>query len=408
MKTNYFIFIFFLFVGICPKSLFSQKGIFYYPDTSQTNTHIVDICERPLTGDIIILGMTRDIEFKNPKPFISIVDKNAKVKVSKYLSDNIYNLANVLIVENGFKIFGTRNAGGLSQFSCFFDNNGERISNKSVVDMTSGMVAKYKDLGNGISLRLSSRKKGDFFNIRVSRVNTMAELPLSNNPIVVSHHELVEDFIMLKDSSLLIAGKIFAADNSYISILYHTKITGDTIQSIILNKTKNYEGQHVGVSSSGQAYYAYSMVDEKNIVNTYISNISDKLELKNEKVINNFGIHKMIGLKNGNMLLAGYKTIEAGLNNTLRKARFVIINSKNEIVKTDELIQTDPPDTEMPSYEAILMPSASEFSTAIQLTDGRIALAGRVYYPVNATKSGANPRFNKPLLLLMSQDGLFR
>ena len=107
------------------------------------------------------------------------------------------------------------------------------------------------------------------------------------------------------------------------------------------------------------------------------------------------------------MLIYGYKYAFSG-NNVLRKAKFIIVNSKNEVIVQDEIKESDPPDSEMPSYEIILMPSSSEFLTATQLSDGRIALGGRVFYPANPKASGDNKRLNYPLLMLMSKDGAFR
>ncbi|NOZ45363.1 MAG: hypothetical protein GXO79_01125 [Chlorobi bacterium] len=57
-----------------------------------------------------------------------------------------------------------------------------------------------------------------------------------------------------------------------------------------------------------------------------------------------------------------------------------------------------------------LLPTSSDFLTGIQLKDNRIALAGRVFIPINksAAKNINSPRHNIAFLVLIDKNGNFR
>jgi hypothetical protein len=79
-------------------------------------------------------------------------------------------------------------------------------------------------------------------------------------------------------------------------------------------------------------------------------------------------------------------------------------------IKQDEMGMFDGPDAFLPSLAMAAFPTASDFLTAIQLSDGRIACAGRVFMPSETSPEkviGAD-RYNKAFLVLMSADGKFR
>jgi hypothetical protein len=70
----------------------------------------------------------------------------------------------------------------------------------------------------------------------------------------------------------------------------------------------------------------------------------------------------------------------------------------------------DAPDAELPGLAMTTWPTASDFLTAIQLSDGRIALGGRVYMPMQTKPDEIilSPRINRALLLIMDKNGGFR
>ncbi|MBU0486761.1 MAG: hypothetical protein KKA07_15370 [Bacteroidetes bacterium] len=387
---------------------FSQKGIYSYADTVPLHTQIIDILENTKSGEIYMLGNTTDLNFEHAKPYFARVDKNGKILFTKYFDTEVYSLCSVILLDDVIKIFGTQNYSGFSQYTTSFDSNGESKSNTLTMDITSGLLEDVVNLNDGTSLRLSSRRKGDFFNIRISRLDNKLDYATLNFPIKAGQNEIAGNFCMLKDKSLLILGT--SLDDEYQpneSVLHHYTIEGDSLWSITIPDAKRNTSQHIGVDVNNQIYYMYSLVYEDYTTELFVSTVSEKGEFSNQKSISDIIPQGMISLKDGNMLIYGYKYVVSG-ESALRKAKFVIVDNKNEVVIQDEIKDTDPPDSEMPSYEFVLMPSSSEFLTAFQLSDGRIALAGRVFFPVNATTSGENKRLNKPLLVIMTKDGEFR
>ena len=93
----------------------------------------------------------------------------------------------------------------------------------------------------------------------------------------------------------------------------------------------------------------------------------------------------------------------------ITKAKFIIINKELADIKEDELSIQDKPDSELPKEVVKLYPTSSDLLTAIQLKDGRIAIAGRVNMPINKLSKEINmARQNNALLVLMDKYGNFR
>lgn len=408
MKTQKLIYSILFLSLLFSNNLYSQKGIFYYPDTAQLNTQIIDIKENRNNGEIYLLGNTTDISFEHTTPYFARTDKNGKLLFSKFFDTEVYNICNIVLNGEDVKIYGSQNYSGFSQYSKDFDKNGETTNNNIMMDMTSGMLQQVVDLGTGKSLRLSSRRKDQYFNIRISLLDNKLGYAAVNFPIKANHNELADDYCMLKDSSLIIIGKSLNDEfTTYESVMHHYSLRGDSLWTADIQGTKNNTSQYIEVDKNYQIYYIYSLAYNDYSTEAFLSTVSSSGQLSNQKTIEEFIPNGMLSLSNGNMLLYGYKYVFSG-NNVMKKAKFIIVNNRNEVIKKDEITESDPPDTAMPSYEFVLMPSSSEFLSATQLSDGRIALGGRVYYPVNPTVSGDNQRLNKPLLLLMTQDGMFR
>lgn len=395
-----------LILLIASNSSFAQKGIFCYPDTFTSHTQIVDIVENEKNNDIYMLGITKDLNFKHTKPFFARIHKNGNLIFKKYFKDEVRSMCNMILVDDNIEVYGT-NSASFSQYDKVFDINGKKTSNTTMLDITSGLVKKVVSINNKTSLRLSTRRKGKYFNIRISRIKNNLGYAKSNFPIKVAHHELADDFCMLKDSSLIILG-IELDDNykSQNSVIHKYSINNDSIWSIKIPNTKGAAAQCIAADKNDNVHYACSFVYKNYTAKTYLFNIEGKAKFSNKNALDGFIANGMISLDNGNSLLFGYKYGTVG-KNVIRKAKYVIIDNKNKIIKQESLKETDKPDSEMTALELVEMPSSSEFLTAEQLYGGRIALAGRVYYPVK-TSSKKKQRLNKPLLVIMTKDGIFR
>ena len=97
-------------------------------------------------------------------------------------------------------------------------------------------------------------------------------------------------------------------------------------------------------------------------------------------------------------------------NQVIKKGKYIIINNNFEILTKNELSNNDFPDSKFIGSSKSILPSSSDFLSAIQLSDGRIACAGRIIMPknLNPDKIANSPRYNNALLLIMDISGNFR
>ena len=86
------------------------------------------------------------------------------------------------------------------------------------------------------------------------------------------------------------------------------------------------------------------------------------------------------------------------------------MNKELSLIKEEELSIQDKPDSEYPAEAMKKLPTSSDLIAGYELNDGRIALAGRVFMPINkaAAKNINTARHNCALLILTDKNGNFR
>jgi hypothetical protein len=117
----------------------------------------------------------------------------------------------------------------------------------------------------------------------------------------------------------------------------------------------------------------------------------------------------VLTLNNGNIFLYGSKYQAVG-NYIITKAAYTLYDPAMKIVKEDMMGMIDGPDAYLPGLYISMFPTSSDFLTAIQLSDGRIACGGRVYMPRETTPVAiqTSERYNRAFLVLMDDNGNFR
>jgi len=403
----------------------AQNGVFYYTDSSSLNynTRIVDIKENTETNEIYLLGKVENEDFSKVEGFyFARVDESGKSIMTTISNEsNLYDINNMILMPKTdfdknavVKIYGsTRSDGFFSSFNKIVDKEGKSATSMASMVTFSTLFKSVFDVGNGTSLAvLSALGNNRLFNLRVSLTGNADGYSLMYKKVVSTFNEEASQIIMLKDSSIIILAKRYASDFSYYtSVLWKLAQNGDSVWCKEIEESKNFIDHSICADKTGQIYYAYNNVTDAAVNSeSTIFILDDKGEVKEKKTIANINVKGMLVLKNNNILLYGnkFKTETSIISTTIKRASLSIINSKLDLIKHDELSATDAPDKDIPGIAP--PPCSTDILCAIQLKDGRIACAGRVFMPEDCspTMSLFSTKTNRPLLILITDVGGFR
>ncbi len=168
----------------------------------------------------------------------------------------------------------------------------------------------------------------------------------------------------------------------------------------------DFESQTLAQDKDGNFLLSASYRDKtKGSCRSIVVKINSSGEQIAEQTFEDIKINGLLLLNNGNMLMYGthYQVYSKML--IISKGSFVIVNSNFEKIASDEMGIFDLPDYNLPSLVATAQPTSSEFNTGIQLSDGRIVLAGRVFMPDKTSPDEIllSPRYNQPYVLFMNK-----
>ena len=390
----------------------AQTGIFYFPALHKTFVHnnIIGI-EQAANTEIHLIGKASTEDYATSVPYFGRFDKQGVPLVHNFYEDfPIWNLKKLIITQGlSLKMYGTTlEKGKYNPFYLQLSPSGrvEVSSPKTVVYNTilSDIYSK-KEYAAVAHTRIGENKK---YNITVHKIDPIDESYDWSTPISTEMNEEATRIIVLADNSIIILGKEYKNNmRSYTPIVYCLSPKGKVLWRKGITVPANFFTQDI--IQLDRSRFVYMCSYAKEYLGTSETRIlqldSNGDPLKANTIPNING--------NGLLLLDGKKVILYGSNiailsgRVVTRAKFSIIDKNLELEYQRELGSTDVPDVLMPQRIATSFPTTSDFSSAVRLLDGRIALTGKVFMPIDPKKPNpkGSDRYNAPLLVILDKDG---
>ncbi|CAN5901070.1 hypothetical protein BH11BAC7_BH11BAC7_15620 [soil metagenome] len=409
-----------LFILLCilPAISFSQTGVYWFGDTASNlvNNRIVSIKENS-NGDLCLLGKATDGDYNNPKPYWAVCDKAGKLKSQTTLSasNKFYEVNNFTICSSSrFRIWGTEMVNERMTMSLNTINaKGEVQGSDAIMTNTTtftGDVCQLDDTYAIMAKTVQSSSTGKY-HISIYKYNVIDDQQVWYKTLTTEENEEGSKVFALKDGSIIVLGKIYNEEfTSYTTLMYKLSATGDLLWKKNITGYTDFFGQGVSEGKNKSLFYTCSTGNEAiGESGTKIFHLDSNGAVILLTELENFRSNGVLTLSNGTIFLYG-SVFETTGNYLVSKASSRIFSPDMKELSKDEMGIADAPDAFLPGLYISAYPTASDFLTAVQLSDGRIACGGRVYLPIETSPAAIieSKRHNMAFLVLMTQEGKFR
>lgn len=406
-----------LFLLLLPAFLPAQTGVFWYDDTTSTlpNNRIIAI--REASDGIYLLGKAADRAYGNVHPYWAVCEKNGKLRTQKTIAseNDVYEVNNFVVCEeNKIRIWGTETVNGRQTLLVnTIDKAGNLPGSDAVLTNTNTLCGDVLQLDNenAVFAKTVQSSSTGKFHISLYKYNLQTDAQLWYKKLDAEENEEASKLFVMKDGSLVLLAKVYDDQlTTFHTVIYRLTADGERMWRRTVKAYENFYSQGIAEGKNKSLLYTCSFNAEREMTGpTKLVTIDSSGEIVSTKEFTDIRANGILQLRNGNYLLYGSRYQQHG-NYIITKACYQLLDAKLTKIKSDELGMMDAPDANLPSLAMTAWPTASDFLTAIQLSDGRIACAGRVYLPdeKNPDKILLSERSNKALLVLMKENGEFR
>ncbi len=409
-----------LFLLLCfvPAILFSQTGVSWFGDSTSNrlNNRIISIKESS-NGDIYLLGKASDAVYNNPSPYWAVCDKAGKLKSQTTLAtaNKFYEVNNFTICSaDRCRIWGTEVVDNKLTISLnTINTKGEVQGTDAILTSTTTLTGDVCQLDKEYAVlakTVQSSSTGKY-HISLYKYNVIDDQQVWYKTLTTEENEEASKVFALKDGSVIVLGKLYNEElTAYSSIIYKLSATGEMLWRKEMTNCRGFYAQGVSESKNKGLIFICSTGNESvPESNTKIYSLDSNGTLIIMKELEDIRANGVLTLANGNIFLYG-STFKTTGTYIVSKGAFRIFSPDMAALKQDEMGMMDGPDAFLPSMYSSAYPTASDFLTAIQLADGRIACAGRVYLPMETSADAIieSERHNIAFLVLMNADGKFR
>jgi hypothetical protein len=390
--------------------------IYTWGDLNQVNCNhsVVSIIEGK-TNDIIILGKVADKNFKNLKIGYSRIATDGKVLSNQILEEKLsfYDINALLNQPDGMlRIYGTvilANGMLVPYLNDINPENGSKLNFASTIT-DLGIFGDVKLIDKTDIITLKGKKNLSTGNFAIyAQKSDIASNNMQKNYISIDSkfNEEPKSLYVLPDTSFYMLGRrdIDRDRSKSIGIMYYISPDFKIMWNMQVLNSVGLSNQCMTCGKDGWIYYFSSKKEDENTSCSTKGFIFEKDGNKIRQIeIDSCFINATLTLKNGNILVAGYKIQKSG-QNTLKKAHYIVYNPTLKKIKSRTLGPADKPDAELTTTT---QPVSSEYTTAIQLSNGKIVLGGNALLPVNTTpeKIASSARANKYLIAILSAEGV--
>lgn len=391
----------------------AQVGLFFYASTDAkfNNNKIVYLNEAP-NKEIYLLSKLSDDKFQNSKPGFMRVDKKGNKLFEKSIDGmNLFDVNRMIILpDQNINIYG--NLQNNNKFTSYVNTITPEGKSKNIESKFSVYSAAFNDIvyiDDKTALIAETRYgKADLYNISIYLINLVTREQVWYKNINSEYNEEATQLLRLKDKNTIILGKKYNQDlTTYVPIVYKINANGDVLWRKGLTVPGNFFSQSISADETGVLYYicGYSR-ESTGTCETRLVVMNQDTDNTDYNIFQDISANGIIALNDGNFMIYGSNLLVSE-GHVLTKAKYMIFNKKYEVIAENQLGMNDLPDTQILKNSPKSLPSTSDFSVAMQLSDNRIACGGKIYMPVNLAQPDNN-RQNHALLLIMTPDGKFK
>lgn len=399
---------------ICSSNVFAQTGIFYYSNKNinYPNNKILSLAEAN-NKEIYVLGKSSSLNYDANVPYFSRLDKKGNLLVQKNLkATSLFDLQELVILPNQYiQIYGSeKKAGKFVPYIRTINALGELKDsdvNFSVYSTIINDLTKTKE--DHILVAETKLGKLEKYNINVYKFNLNTNKQAWNKKISSELNEEADQIIALEDGSIVIVGKKYDEQmTSYVPIIYKLDSVGNKIWKKGISVPENFYTHSIAANKQGRLFYACNYSRESTGASeTRIITISPKSDILKYETLHDISANGILALENDHFFIYG-SNILVNESRVITKAKYLIVDSELNILKTYEMSKKDIPDSKYPT-DISMMPSSSDIITAIQLSDGRIACGGRIFMPQTIDQESilTAPKQNNAYIIIVDKDGNF-
>ena len=398
---------------------YSVSGqIYTWGDISSSNKNytVISVVEGK-ANQIFVLGKVTDKNQGNPQIGYSCLSNNGDILFTTVYTDqpDLYNLNSILFQPDGLlRIYGTSylQSGMMAPYMACINPESKVITNTILKLSTPQSLGDVK-LINNKEIILANASKGlstGIFNIFASRTDlTAKDLQKINVKLDSKFNEEPKSLCVLHDSSFYILGKRYSDQSMTKSegMIYYISSDFKMKWNMEVLNSSGLSDQCLSCGKDGWIYYFCSFKDKNTGTCSSKGFIFDKDGNKLRQIlIDSNNVHSILTLKNGNILVAGTKIQKDG-SKTLEKAHYIIYDRTLKKIKSRTLGLTDKPDVDLPQTQISAFQSSSDYTTSIQLSNGKILLGGRIFLPINTSpdKIINSTRAYKYLVVILTANG---
>lgn len=406
MKKAWFVFNVIVVITFSISRLQAQTGIFYYPVNNELLPHAQALHIVPLPhGHLMLLNKNSDPQYNRMEMLFIEIDNNGnKINSFNIAQEDLYELVKMEPVgEAELVVLGNKSLNKeLFPFSLKINKKGEVIEQTDESSIYSNFINDAAYLENNKALVLYTKtNKTDKYNISLHQVN------LKNNKIEwlkkisSEQNEEATQVIKTPDNMVYVLGKKYNDEvTDYVPIIYKLTSDGNQIWKIGVDVPSNFYKQSICFDENNNVVYACGYTkNPTGFSETRVVKFNKNGQQEDYCVINDFSSNGILKLSDNNFLLYGSK-FYVDEKQVVTKARYIIINENLTEKANVFLTDKDKPDADIESERT----TSSDLLTAIELENGKIALAGKVFMPNAITPE---KRQNNPLLIIINKDGSY-
>ncbi len=392
--------------------LVAQTGIFYYPSLNKEYVHnnIVGIAEAANT-EIYLIGKASNEDYSKSIPYFGRYDKKGEPLIHNFYENYpVWDIKNLVITAGqSIKLYGTTyNKNKYNPFYLLVSPTGKIESKSPATTVYNTILSDIDSKDNFVAAAHTKIGENKKYNIIVHKIDPSEEVYIWSTPISTEINEEATKVIVCSDNSIMVLGKEYRNDmKTYTPIVYRLSSAGKVLWRVGITVPPNFFTQDIiQVDRSTFIYMCSYGKEYLGTSETRLIQLSSGGNAVKANTIPNINANGLLLLESKKVLLYG-SNLAIISGRVVTRAKYAIIAKSLEAEYQRELGSADAPDALMPQKIATALPSTSDFSSAIRLSDGRIALSGKVYMSSNPGKPNprGSDRFNAPMLVILDKLG---
>jgi hypothetical protein len=387
-----------------PLSLLAQTGVFYFASKENAEKQATAVAIVQESNDsLILVNLQASEDYTNQNILFLKTKSDGTVGVSKTIPiENLHNIVHVSqLNQTNYKIFGNQNSHKHYQpFQLSLTNLGQLLTMESEASVFSTLTSHVAMDKNYYYILYTKDGKNERYNISLLKLAVETNKVVWLKKISSEQNEEADQIYVTKDGTLYILGKKFNDDVSeYLPIIYKLDTKGNQIWKKGIDVPANFNKQTFFIDPNHHIIYmcGYTKL-QTGMAETRLIKFSDEGKEMHHKTIGDLSANGMLKLANGKLFLYGSR-FYVDQKQVVTKGSFTLLGAGFNELFSKTLDQTDAPDTEL----NLPFQTSSDFTTAIELSDGRIAFAGKVFMTLPQ-----GIKRNVPLLMITNADGSYQ